>query len=296
MRKCLAFVLAAMVLMAPGRLLAAEEYEARDISDFVGKIAKDIAGYLKQAGAAEVAVVPFKNAENEAEFALSEVLTGALLQELRYSYSDFRILGATEGAPAFRVTGLWTVAGEQVRVTTRIVKMPSGDVSINYAAVIPLKRVPRVYVDPGKAPAREVADKGVRLAIMKFTGGDQYADLRPLAEGIPEALTTVFAKQSDLLLIERLQQDKIMAELGLADSKYTDPDAVVKLGKLLGANYMILGSFQKRGRKLRLMARRVKVETGEIFEAADVIGVEDDLFDLEDDLGAKLLKSIQKYR
>jgi len=295
MKRIAAFLVVLAFLAYPAAARAGE-LEARDINDFIVKIAKDIAGYLKQAGAAEVAVVPFKNADDGAEYALSEVLTGALVQELRYSYSDFRILGPADGTPAFRVTGLWKLAGDDVQVTTRIVKMPSGDVSINYAAVIPIKRVPRVYVEAGKPPAKEAADKGLRLAIMDFEGSELYPDMKYLSKGVPEAMTTVFAKKSDLVLIERLQKDKIMAELNLVDSKYTDPDAVVKLGKLLGANYMVIGSFQKRGRKIRLMARRVKVETGEIFEAADVIGIEDDLFELEDALGAKLLADIQRYR
>lgn len=295
MKRFAAFLIALAILHAPAAARA-EQLDTRDINDFVVKITRDVAGYLKQAGATEVAVLPFKNADTDGEFALSEVLTGALVQELRYSYADFRILGPAEGAPAFRLTGVWKIAGDEVQVTTRIVKMPSGDVSINYAAVIPLKRVPRVYVEAGKPAAKEAADTGLRLAIMDFEGGDLYHDMKHLSKGVPEAITTVFAKQSDLVLIERLQRDKIVAELNLAESRHTDPDAVVKLGKLLGANYMVIGSFQRRGRKIRLMARRVKVETGEIFEAADVIGVEDDIFELEDALGAKLLADIQRYR
>ena len=153
MRRIAAFLAIVTVLQCPAAARAGE-LEARDINDFIVRIAKDIAGYLKQAGAAEVAVIPFKRADDGADYALSEVLTGSLVQELRYSYADFRILGPADGAPAFRVTGLWKIAGDEVQVTTRIVKMPSGDISINYAAVIPLRRVPRVYVEPGKPPAK----------------------------------------------------------------------------------------------------------------------------------------------
>lgn len=294
--KRIAALLAVLVFMQCPTAARAGELEAKDINDFIVKIAKDVAAYLKQAGASEVAIVPFKNADDGKEYALSEVLTGALVQELRYSYSDFRTLGLADGSPAFRLTGLWKIDGDKVQVTTRIVKMPAGDISIDYTAVIPLKRVPRVYVEAEKPPAKEAADKGIRLAIMDFEGAELHPDMKYLSKGIPEAMTTVFAKQSDLVLIERLQKEKIMTELNLAESRYTDPDAVVKLGKILGANYMVVGSFQRRGRKIRLMARRVKVETGEIFEAADVIGVEDDIFDLEDTLGAKLLADIQRYR
>lgn len=297
MKKTLStLVLALLVMMTAARTAAAQEYNASDINDFVVKIAKGVAGHLKQAGAAEVAVVPYKNGDDEAaDYALSEVMTGALLQELKYSYGDIKILAPAESGAVFRVTGVWKVKDPEIQVTTRIVKMPAGDVEINFVGTIPLKKVPKVYISRDK-PAANKPDKGTRIAIMDFVGVQKWPDFEYLNRAIPEAITTVFAQISDLVLIERLQIDKVGAELSLAESKYTDPDTVVRIGKLLGANYVIIGSYQKAGRKLRMTARRVKVETGEIFEAATATGREDEVFDLEDTLAKNLLDDIQKYR
>ncbi len=294
MRSVFLIISIIVLILLPVASPAAEGYEASDINDFSVKVSKDIIGYLKQANATEVAVVPFKNTDDNESYAFSDVLTGQLLQELRYN-SDLKILTPTDEAALFRVSGLWTIAGEEVKVTVRITKMPSGTVEINYTALIPLKRVPKVYLAKGPVELSK-PDKGVRIAIMDFDGYENFPQLKQLTRGIPEAVTTVFARNSDLVLIERMQLDKIKSELNLAESRFTDPDSALKIGKLINANYMIIGSYQQHRRNLRLMARRVKVETGEIFEAADVIGVEDDLFQLEDDLAKKLLEDIMRFR
>lgn len=297
MKKALVAALMALFVSLPSTAPAVTEIKAEDINDFVVKIAKDVAGFLKEAEASEVAVVPFKNAEDEIEYAMSEVLTGQLLQELRYNQKGYTVISPSESSSAFRVTGVWKIEDETVKVTARIVKMPSGEVDITYSGTIPLRRVPKVYIAKGAVKkVKKQKDKGVRIAVMDFKGYESYPKINYLSQSIPETITTTFAKQSNLVLVERLQRDKIMAELDLAESEYTDPDAVVEVGKLLGANYVIIGSFQKSGRKVRLRARRVKVETGEIFEAASVIGNDRDIFEIEDLLAKTLLDDIQKYR
>lgn len=295
MKRTATALMLGMFILAASRPAATEEYNGRDINDFVVKIAKAVAGHLKQGGAAEVVVAPYKNADDDGEYALSEVVTGALLQELKYTYTDLRVLSAGESGAAFRVTGVWKVKDGQVQVTTRVLKMPAGDVDINFTGSIPVAKVPKVYISREK-PKSEKPDRGTRVAVMEFAGVQRYPDLDYLNRALPEAITTVFAKNSDLVLIERLQLDKVMRELGLSETRHTDPDAAVKIGKLLNANYVIIGSYQKAGRKLRFTARRVKVETSEIFEAASVIGTENDIFELEDELAKSLLDDIQKYR
>ena len=293
-----------LIALAPVLLLAfhvsaaaAGQIEASDINDFVVMIAEDVAGFLHEAGAEEVAVFPFKKADDDGEYALSEVLTGQILQELRYNREGYSVLGPSENTAAFRVTGLWRVEGDTVKVTTRIVKMPTAEVDITYSGTIPVRRVPAVYLAAGAGRKGEKKeDSGVRIAVMDFRGYEKYPPMDYLGRSIPETITTIFAQQSDLVLVERLQRDKIMSELTLAESEYINPDAVVEVGKLLGANYMIIGSYQKRGDRVRLRARRVKVETGEIFEAASVVGKEKELFELEDRLANTLLDDIQKYR
>lgn len=294
-RTAFALMLGLLVLAGSRPAAAADEYNGSDINDFVVKIARAVAGHLKQGGATEVVVIPYKNAEDDGEYALSEVVTGALLQELKYNYTDVRVLSAGEGGAAFRVTGVWKLKDAEVQVTTRILKMPAGDVEINFVGSIPAAKVPKVYVSREK-PKSEKPDRGTRVAVMEFVGVQRYPDFEYLNRALPEVITTVFAKNSDLVLIERLQLDKVLREIGLAESRYTDPDAAIKVGKLLNANYVIIGSYQKSGRKLRFTARRVKSETGEIFEAASVIGNESDIFELEDALAKSLLDDIQKYR
>jgi TolB-like protein len=297
MKKNRAALLAVVaLLLAPVAAGAAEDKDAQDINDYITKIAQGVAGYVDRAKATEIAVAPYKNAADAADYPLSQVLTGQLLQELRDGKRGNLVINADGNAP-LRVTGTWRVTDGKVEVSTRIVVMPSGVVDYTYTGNIPLNKVPKVYLTSDKPEQKpKPIDRGTRVAILDFAGVGTLPNLAYLGRSIPETITTTFASQSDMLLIERLQLDKVLAELRLSETRYVDPDSAIQIGKLLGATYVVIGSYQSLGNKVRLMARRVKVETGEIFEAARVIGTADNIFTLEEELANALLADIQRYR
>ena len=47
----------------------------------------------------------------------------------------------------------------------------------------------------------------------------------------------------DIRLVERSRLNDIMNELKLSESDFIDPQAAVKLGRGLGASYMVVGSY-----------------------------------------------------
>jgi hypothetical protein len=70
-----------------------------------------------------------------------------------------------------------------------------------------------------------------------------------------------------------------------------DPLSTVKVGKLLGASMIVAGAYQKAGGAVRLTARFVKVETGEIVGSAKVDGPAADFLSLQDRVTVELLRS-----
>jgi len=68
-------------------------------------------------------------------------------------------------------------------------------------------------------------------------------------------------------LIERQKLLLVLEELNLATSDLVDPQTQLKLGKILGANFMLFSGYQVIGDKIRFDLRLVKVETGEIIKA-----------------------------
>jgi TolB-like protein len=128
------------------------------------------------------------------------------------------------------------------------------------------------------------------VAVMPFK--DLSGKKASIGEAIRETVTTDLKDISGLRVIERGNIDKILAEQNL-QAKRDDLDATstVKVGKLLGASLIVTGAYQEAKPNVRLTARFVKVETGEIVGTAKVDGSTTDFLKLQDKVTAQLLKS-----
>jgi hypothetical protein len=72
-------------------------------------------------------------------------------------------------------------------------------------------------------------------------------------------------------------------------SEYFDQGAAVKVGKLLGAHNLVLGSFSKIDKNtMRIDARWVKTETGEIIKSEKIEGRPSQLAKMQNELSAKV--------
>jgi TolB-like protein len=113
-----------------------------------------------------------------------------------------------------------------------------------------------------------------------------------VGDAIRETVTTDLKDVPGIRVIERSFIDKVLAEQDLqAKRADLDPTATVRIGKLLGASLVVVGAYQKSFSSVRLTARFVNVETGEIVGTAKVDGAANELFALQDRVTAELLKS-----
>jgi TolB-like protein len=81
-------------------------------------------------------------------------------------------------------------------------------------------------------------------------------------------------------MMERSMMESILKEQGFQNSGACDSEGCeVELGKLLGVDYMIVGSVGKIGKTYTISSRLIQVETGEILQtlSEDVRGEVDDL-------------------
>lgn len=106
-------------------------------------------------------------------------------------------------------------------------------------------------------------------------------ELEPLKVGLSQMMTTDLVGAGGAKIVERVQLQAVLDELKLGHSAVVDKDTSAKVGKLLGAEYLVLGSYFSLGGTLRVDARLVRVETGEIVHAFGENGAVGDLFDLE---------------
>lgn len=111
-------------------------------------------------------------------------------------------------------------------------------------------------------------------------------ELEPLKVGIAQMLTTDLVGAGQAKIVERVQLQAVLDELKLGHSAVADKDTSAKVGKLLGAEYLLMGSYFSLAGTLRVDARLVKVETGEIVHANGANGGVADFMELEHTLAA----------
>ncbi len=84
---------------------------------------------------------------------------------------------------------------------------------------------------------------------------------------ISENLRTLITQEDKYIVVERAQLMKILDEQQLQVSGFIEQEDVVKLGKLLGIKYVIMGSATKIGSIYTINVRVVDVETAKIQSA-----------------------------
>ena len=108
------------------------------------------------------------------------------------------------------------------------------------------------------------------IAVLPFENGGSYGkdkeDFDALRKGIAATLIHELARNPGARLVEREQTQRLLDEQGLGVAEQVDAATAAKVGKLVGARYMITGSFIDLYGDFRLDARIIDVETGEIMK------------------------------
>ncbi len=144
------------------------------------------------------------------------------------------------------------------------------------------------------APAAAIAQgpsAAPTVAIMYFNNGSlvDHDDYEPMRKGMADILITEMQSNPRIRVIERDALQKLLDEQKLGEEKRTDPATSARIGKLLGAQHMIVGGFfiDRKGR-LRLDARSVNVETSEVEHVETTAGNADDVLEVIAELARKL--------
>jgi TolB-like protein len=137
----------------------------------------------------------------------------------------------------------------------------------------------------GSAPKKTVA-------ILYFDNHTGSADYDPLGKGISSMMISDLSAVPEIQLVERERMQDLVKEIDAQHTQYFDSTTSVKVGKMVGAEYVVVGSFATVKPQMRIDTRVVRVETGEIVKSAQVTGDEDKFFDLEQTLADKLIDGL----
>jgi TolB-like protein len=111
---------------------------------------------------------------------------------------------------------------------------------------------------------RAAAPHTVAVLYFENGGGDAFDALKV---GLAQLLINDLVGAEGLKVVERTDLQKILDELELGHSGVADPETAAKVGKLLGAEWLVLGTYFEMGGILFVQSRIVRVETGEILAA-----------------------------
>ena len=128
------------------------------------------------------------------------------------------------------------------------------------------------------------------LPLQQGAGGTAYEGLGRALAGM---LTSDLSVAPGLTLVERAQLDALTTELALAESSFLDPATAQKLGKGLGAEFVVVGGYSVVGDTFLLDARLVRVESGTVVRAADANGTVSAFVDVEKRLVSGLLDGLE---
>ncbi|MBF0540710.1 MAG: hypothetical protein HQK91_04585, partial [Nitrospirae bacterium] len=132
--------------------------------------------------------------------------------------------------------------------------------------------------------------KTISMAVLYFDNNSltNVKELDPFKKGLTDSLITDLSVLESIQIVERTKLEHLLNELKLSSSGMVDENSAKKIGKILGVNYILLGSYVCIDKSLRVDARIINVSTGVITKSVSVNGLAENFFDLIDDLSHKI--------
>jgi len=166
--------------------------------------------------------------------------------------------------------------------TTQNAKHP--DVSGGPDSELAAKNAVAVAARPGVGST----DGPLRVAVLKFKNLSKETDLNQLEKGVGETAVNTLVGTKGVSMVERNDIESDMTEIDRAGDFHFNPLTVAKLGELKGLEVAIQGGVQKSGKQIRITARFVRVQNGEVLDTVTVNHKAGDVFGAQDEVAKQL--------
>ena len=149
-------------------------------------------------------------------------------------------------------------------------------------------------VSPRIAAAQAAAAPDTRpgVAILPFGNGGSIGatkeNLEALSVGLQQTMITELSVNPGIRLVDRSQIQKLISEQDLGAGGRVDAATAAKIGKLVGAKYMVDCGFIDLNTQFRLDCHMINVETSEIFNPQKASDKRDNMFTLITEVAGKL--------
>ena len=151
------------------------------------------------------------------------------------------------------------------------------------------------FVAP-RAVVAQGQDSRAGIAVLPFDNGGSYGQEKEnfdaLQVGLQQMLITEFAQNGQLRIVERGRIKDLLAEQDLGAGGRVDQNTAAKVGKLVGAKYVVLGGFIDFYGDFRIDARIVNVETSELVKTVKEQDKREKLYGLVVTLAGDITKGV----
>jgi len=132
------------------------------------------------------------------------------------------------------------------------------------------------------------------VAVLYFQNKTNQSDLDPLQKGLTLMLITDLSKVGGLQVIERVRLQALIEEMGLGTTGLVAPGAAPRVGRLLGAQWIVGGEILKGpADQLNLQSNPLEVPTQKILGQLMTGGQLEELFRMEKDLLFEIVKLLK---
>ncbi len=137
-------------------------------------------------------------------------------------------------------------------------------------------------VAPGAVAAQDDMRPGV--AVMQFDNGGSFGqdaeNFDALRVGLQQMMITEFAANPGLRVVERSQISALLSEQDLGASGRVDDATAATIGRIVGARFMVFGSFLDFYGDMRIDLRIINTETSEIVRTENVRDDRENLYSM----------------
>lgn len=131
-----------------------------------------------------------------------------------------------------------------------------------------------------------------KVAILYFDNTGKSAELDVLRKGFADMLISDMNGKGGLSIVEREKLNEVLKEIQLQGSQSFDPASAARIGKLLGAEYIVTGGFFEMMGKFRIDAKAIRVETGEVVASVGATGSKNEFMEMEKHLATDLISNM----
>jgi len=132
------------------------------------------------------------------------------------------------------------------------------------------------------------------VAVLPFNNGGSYGqqkeDFDALERGIAGMMISELSANPAARVVERQEIQRLVDEQNLGAQGRVEAGSVAKIGKLVGARYMVMGTFVDFYGDFRVDVRLINAETGEVVKTESERMQRDHLFDIIRNVAARLMK------